>query len=73
MEAAELAETNAGFRLGEHRMGIGDICFPLLKVPLIKIGILAIPVFVLIIILLYWSARRSVDKIEQLELEEGEA
>lgn len=39
-----------GFQLGGEPMGIGDICFPLLKVPVIKLGIFVIPFFVIIII-----------------------
>jgi phospho-N-acetylmuramoyl-pentapeptide-transferase len=48
--AAQISDGAAGFRLGEQRIGIGDICFPLLKVPIVKLGILVIPFFILIII-----------------------
>lgn len=50
MDAAQLATSNAGFQLGEQPIGIGAICFPLIKVPLTDLGILIIPFFVLIII-----------------------
>ncbi|HEY8990858.1 MAG TPA: phospho-N-acetylmuramoyl-pentapeptide-transferase [Luteolibacter sp.] len=40
----------AGFRLGQHPIGIGEICFPLFKVPLVDLHWLAIPFFVAIII-----------------------
>ncbi len=40
----------AGFRLGDLRIGIGDISFPLFKVPLVNLGLLAIPFFILIIV-----------------------
>ncbi|QTN31893.1 phospho-N-acetylmuramoyl-pentapeptide-transferase [Akkermansiaceae bacterium] len=48
--AAQIADNAAGFRLGDQRIGIGQICFPLFKVPLIDLGILIIPFFVLVII-----------------------
>lgn len=48
--AEQIAGNSAGFRLGDMRIGIGDICFPLLKIPIISLGILVIPFFVLIII-----------------------
>ncbi len=40
----------AGFQLGEKPIGIGAVCFPLLKDPIINLGLFAIPFFVLIII-----------------------
>lgn len=40
----------AGFRLRDQSIGIGEICFPLFKTPLIDLGIFVIPFFVLIII-----------------------
>lgn len=46
----QLAAGQAGFRLGKESIGIGAVCFPLLKVPLIDLGILAIPFFAFIII-----------------------
>lgn len=46
----QLANNLAGFRLGEKSIGIGDICFPLFKEPIIDLGILVIPFFALIII-----------------------
>ncbi len=48
--ADQVAKNAAGFRLGDMRIGIGDICFPLIKVPIVSLGILVIPFFVLIII-----------------------
>jgi len=39
-----------GFRLGENPIGVGAICFPLFKIPLIDIGWLAIPFFIAIIV-----------------------
>lgn len=48
--AEQIANNSAGFRLGDERIGIGDICFPLFKTPIISLGILVIPFFVLIII-----------------------
>jgi phospho-N-acetylmuramoyl-pentapeptide-transferase len=48
--ADQVAKNAAGFRLGDMQIGIGDICFPLIKVPIISLGILVIPFFVLIII-----------------------
>jgi phospho-N-acetylmuramoyl-pentapeptide-transferase len=48
--AAQISDGAAGFRLGDQRIGIGDICFPLLKIPLVNLGILVIPFFILIII-----------------------
>lgn len=46
----QVANNAAGFRLGDMQIAIGDICFPLIKVPMISLGILAIPFFILIII-----------------------
>ena len=49
--ADQIAAGNAGFRLGEGRpIGIGAICFPLFKVPIIDLGYLIIPFFALIIV-----------------------
>lgn len=48
--AEQIRDNAAGFRLGDLRIGIGEICFPLFKVPIINLGILVIPFFVLIII-----------------------
>lgn len=39
-----------GFMLGNKSIGIGEICFPLLKTPIVDLGWLAIPFFVAIII-----------------------
>jgi phospho-N-acetylmuramoyl-pentapeptide-transferase len=39
-----------GFRLGDKPIGIGDICFPLFKQPIINIHWFAIPFFALIIV-----------------------
>ena len=46
----QVANNAAGFRLGDMQIGIGDICFPLIKVPMVSLGILVIPFFILIII-----------------------
>ena len=48
--AEQIQAGAAGFRLGELKLAIGDISFPLFKVPIISLGILAIPFFVLIIV-----------------------
>jgi len=48
--AEQISKGIAGFRLGEQRIGIGEICFPLFKVPLFDLGIFIIPFFVLVII-----------------------
>ncbi len=48
--AEQISQGAAGFRLGEQRIGIGDICFPLFKEPLVNLGIFVIPFFILIII-----------------------
>ncbi len=48
--AEQIANNAAGFRLGDQQIGIGAICFPLIKVPIIDLGIFVIPFFVLIII-----------------------
>jgi phospho-N-acetylmuramoyl-pentapeptide-transferase len=48
--ADQLALGQAGFRLGSQPIGIGDICFPLLKAPIIDIGWLIIPFFALVIV-----------------------
>lgn len=46
----QLAAGQAGFRLGKDAIGIGAVCFPLLKMPIVDLGILAIPFFAFIII-----------------------
>ena len=51
----QLAAGEAGFRLGDHSIGIGAICFPLwridgIKVPIMDLGWLVIPFFALIIV-----------------------
>jgi phospho-N-acetylmuramoyl-pentapeptide-transferase len=48
--AEQISKGIAGFRLGEQRIGIGEICFPLFKVPLFDLGIFIIPFFILVII-----------------------
>ena len=48
--ANQVAKNAAGFRLGDIKIGIDAICFPLIKVPIVNLGILVIPFFVLIII-----------------------
>src|SRR5690606_23371378 len=48
--AQQISEGIAGYRLGDQSIGVGAICFPLIKVPIIDLGILIIPFFILIII-----------------------
>ena len=48
--AGQLAAGEAGFQLGKNPIGIGDICFPLFKTPIIQLGVLVIPFFALIIV-----------------------
>lgn len=49
--SAQIADGGAGFRLGDaNPIGIGAICFPLFKVPLVDLGFLVIPFFALIIV-----------------------
>jgi len=48
--AAETLEYPPGFRLGDTRLGIGEICFPLFKTPLVDLRWLTIPFFALIIV-----------------------
>ncbi len=48
--ADQVVKNAAGFRLGDMQIEIGDICFPLIKVPIVNLGIFVIPFFVLIII-----------------------
>jgi len=48
--AEQISKGIAGFRLGEQRIGIGEICFPLFKIPLFDLGIFIIPFFILVII-----------------------
>lgn len=48
--AQQIQDGIAGFRLRDAWIGIGEICFPLFKTPLIDLGIFVIPFFVLIII-----------------------
>jgi phospho-N-acetylmuramoyl-pentapeptide-transferase len=47
--AQQLAD-GSGFRLGKEQIGIGAICFPLFKEPLLDLHWLAIPFFVLMIV-----------------------
>jgi phospho-N-acetylmuramoyl-pentapeptide-transferase len=47
---AQRLEGLAGFRLGGQPIGIGSICFPLIKVPIIDLGWLVIPFFAFVII-----------------------
>lgn len=46
----ELQKGLAGFRLGSDPIGIGSVCFPLVKVPLVDLGWLCIPFFAMVII-----------------------
>lgn len=48
--ADQLAAGRAGFRLGADPIGIGAICFPLLKEPILDIGWLIIPFFAVVIV-----------------------
>ncbi len=48
--AEQISSGYAGFRLGDNPIGIGSICFPLLKVEIIDIGWLVIPFFTLVIV-----------------------
>lgn len=48
---AQLAAGEAGYTLGKAgSIGIGSICFPLFKFPLLSLGILIIPFFALVIV-----------------------
>jgi phospho-N-acetylmuramoyl-pentapeptide-transferase len=48
---ARIAAGDAGFTLGKgNPIGIGAICFPLFKIPLVDLGFLIIPFFALIIV-----------------------
>jgi phospho-N-acetylmuramoyl-pentapeptide-transferase len=48
---AQLAAGEAGYTLGKSGpLGIGSICFPLFKFPLLSLGILIIPFFALVIV-----------------------
>ena len=48
--AQQIQDGVSGFQLRDIGIGIGEICFPLFKAPLINLGIFVIPFFVLIII-----------------------
>ena len=49
--AAQIAAGEAGFTLGKNNpIGIGAICFPLFKIPLVDLELLVIPFFALIIV-----------------------
>ena len=48
---AQIAAGDAGFTLGKNNpVGIGSICFPLFKIPLVDLKLLVIPFFALIIV-----------------------
>jgi len=47
---ARIAAGEAGFMLGKNPIGIGAICFPLFKTPLVDLGWLVIPFFALVIV-----------------------
>lgn len=48
---AQIAAGDAGFTLGKgNHIGIGSICFPLAKFPLLSLGFLIIPFFALVIV-----------------------
>lgn len=49
--AGQIAAGEAGFTLGDgNPIGIGAICFPLFKTPIIDLGLLVIPFFAIIIV-----------------------
>jgi phospho-N-acetylmuramoyl-pentapeptide-transferase len=48
--AEQIQNGVAGFRLRDAWIGIGEICFPLFKEPLVNLGIFVIPFFIIIII-----------------------
>jgi len=48
--ADQIKEGVAGYRLGEKSIGIGSICFPLFKSPIINLSWLIIPFFALVIL-----------------------
>ena len=49
--SSQIAAGDAGFNLGKNNpIGIGSICFPLFKIPLVDLGLLVIPFFALIIV-----------------------
>lgn len=48
--ADQIKEGVAGYRLGEKSIGIGSICFPLFKSPIINLGWLIIPFFAMVIL-----------------------
>lgn len=48
--AEELQKGFAGFRLGSEPIGIGSVCFPLFKFPIVDLGWLCIPFFAAVII-----------------------
>jgi phospho-N-acetylmuramoyl-pentapeptide-transferase len=49
-EISGFGDAAHGFLLGDQKISIGDICFPLFKEPIIHLGWLVIPFFALIII-----------------------
>jgi len=46
----QIKEGVAGYRLGEKSIGVGSICFPLFKTPIINLGWLIIPFFAIVIL-----------------------
>ena len=46
----QIMNNAAGFHLGTQSIGIGEICFPLFKTPIVDLGFLIIPFFVFVII-----------------------
>ena len=48
--AEQIAAREAGFCLGKNAIGIGAICFPLAKSPLLDLHLLVIPFFALVIV-----------------------
>lgn len=48
--AQQISDGIAGYRLGKNPIDVGEICFPLSKVPLVDLGWLVIPFFAFIIV-----------------------
>jgi len=46
----QIADGVAGYRLGQNPIGVGSISFPLIKVPIVDLGIFIIPFFALVIV-----------------------
>ena len=46
----QIADGIAGYRLGQNPIGVGAITFPLIKIPIVDLGIFIIPFFALVIV-----------------------